>query len=240
MGLATRPLLCLCLLGALTLPAASEWRTKIQRSALEHVKSAQRDLAEGLVPRALAHARTILLPRDIRIAIDAGPADPIAAEALRRAAISAADQWERALGREVRFFWTDPSSAEVRVTFAPSVRLGGAEVAGKAVWRRGILDWGHGQADYTLSATIHVRTELDGRAFPEPAIRQTLLHELGHVLGLDDSPVLGHVMGPVDPSRPVSEPALSELESLLALRDAARQVEAASFLSLHDRPGAVR
>jgi Zn-dependent peptidase ImmA (M78 family) len=55
-------------------------------------------------------------------------------------------------------------------------------------------------------------------------MRHTCAHELGHVLGLDDSPFYGDIMGPLDLKHPVTDFEATELESLRAVRAEAEQV----------------
>ncbi|MBI3721895.1 MAG: hypothetical protein HY248_05010 [Fimbriimonas ginsengisoli] len=75
------------------------------------------------------------------------------------------------------------------------------------------------------TAEIRVRTHnpwARGMSFEQ--MRHEVAHELGHVLGLDDSRRLGAVMSPLDLRRPVGKVGDDELEALHRLRDLAAEV----------------
>ena len=55
-------------------------------------------------------------------------------------------------------------------------------------------------------------------------MRHAAMHEFGHVLGLDDSPREGDVMGPLDIDHPVSAPSALEVQTVLSFRAQAQQI----------------
>ena len=125
--------------------------------------------------------------------------------------------WKRALGDEFNMEEVAADQpAEINVIFEPSVKQNGSEVAGFVTWSRKV-DGSPVHMD--LSAEVRVRTtQPTGEPMMLEHMRHTSAHELGHVLGLDDSPYFGDIMGPLDLRHPVVDFEASELENLRAVR----------------------
>jgi hypothetical protein len=88
-----------------------------------------------------------------------------------------------------------------------------------------VIDSPSGTPHMDMSADVRVRTiKPDGSPMLLEHMRHTSAHELGHVLGLDDSPFYGDIMGPLDLSHPVSDFEAAELDNLRAVRSEAEQV----------------
>ncbi|MBI1755905.1 MAG: hypothetical protein HYR64_02215 [Fimbriimonas ginsengisoli] len=112
----------------------------------------------------------------------------------------------------------------MRIAFEPDVVDRGVPVGGLVSWRRAIEYVNQIPTDET-TAEIRVRTHnpwARGMSFEQ--MRHEVAHELGHVLGLDDSRRLGAVMSPLDLRRPVGKVGDDELEALHRLRDLAAEV----------------
>jgi hypothetical protein len=74
-------------------------------------------------------------------------------------------------------------------------------------------------------------TTLKKRPMPFEVIRHEACHELGHVLGLDDTNIVGAVMGPLDLNRPASGPSDAEVEAVRLVRtEATRLLESTKTL----------
>jgi hypothetical protein len=188
----------------------------------EHLEYAEKDLNRGQVGDALAHIDLILMNRlSYRINFVNVPEEvqPECTAAFR----DAVAMWERALGKDSVFEEAaEGQSAEIVVTFQHDVQQNGAEVAGYVTWRRRVVVSQDGSPKMDMSSDVRVRTvRPDGGAMLLEHMRHTCAHELGHVLGLDDSPFYGDIMGPLDVSHPVSDFDAAELENLRAVRAAA-------------------
>ncbi|MEQ1933145.1 MAG: matrixin family metalloprotease, partial [Fimbriimonadaceae bacterium] len=99
-------------------------------------------------------------------------------------------------------------------------------------WQRQILRFENGSYQAKLAASVQLRTITpQGKPMSLAQMRHAAMHELGHILGLDDSPDQGDVMGPLDLSRPVIEPKSDEIAELLKLRKDAQEIRtrAATF-----------
>lgn len=149
----------------------------------------------GLVRPTLseAYAHLALFPEGIRLAVrDEARRGPEGVRAVR----SAADWWEEALDVPGYFTLVAPGGgALVEVSVVTSLPEG-RNVAGYTRWTRRVTRCGDTVVKQTFEADLRVR------AMDPAAMRHAAAHELGHLLGLPDSPRLGDVMGPIDLRRP--------------------------------------
>ncbi len=193
----------------------------------EHLEFAQKDMLHGQVQDALAHIGLILMDHaTYHINFDTVPPEKQAeCTAAFRDAIA---MWDRALGNGFELDEVPADQpAEINVTFQPEVKQAGSEVAGYVTWSRKVVGGTDGtpiHMDFT--ADVRVRTiQPDGEQMLLEHMRHTSAHELGHVLGLDDSPFYGDIMGPLDLQHPVSDFESAELENLRAVRTQAEEVK---------------
>jgi hypothetical protein len=135
--------------------------------------------------------------------------------------------WEASLDNTIHFrLEPDPMKAGIRFTFRPEVKMGQDQVAGLTKWTRDIRVTGGIVKEVSFKADVNVRTRsLESRPMSFEAIRQESEHELGHVLGLDDSDRLGDLMGQLDAEIPVAAPRDYEILAVRNLRDEARRVK---------------
>jgi len=191
------------------------------------------------------HAEATLLPeldkhRDFAIrAAEAGNSDALRAAteilAVRRityrlpksvptnakqAFIEGIQQWERNLHRDLEFVeafgFQDP---DVDVTFEATLGENGKHYGGYTKWKRSITQDRNGKYVAKVDAQMQIRTvQPNGKPMSIDQMRHAVMHEFGHVLGLDDSPKLGDVMGPLDLSKPVNGPKGDEVDQLKRLR----------------------
>jgi predicted Zn-dependent protease len=59
---------------------------------------------------------------------------------------------------------------------------------------------------------------LNFKAMPMESMRHEMMHEIGHVLGLEDTESTGAIMGPLDMNRPVSRPLPHEVKAVWDIR----------------------
>lgn len=164
----------------------------------------------------------VQLVRNPQILVEApDDATPVQLQALEEATAI----WEHAMGGAIDFQIVAQGSGQVRVKFEKDVYFSGYAAMGRATWSRQLIEYGWGSYGSQVSASIQIRTQLNGKECRLEQLRHALAHELGHVLGLDDSPRLGDIMGPqVDGPSPV-EPSEEELSALSELHWEAFQVE---------------
>jgi hypothetical protein len=128
--------------------------------------------------------------------------------------------WQDALSdcpfREAR----DEEQPDVLVKFVKDIPDGG-DLAGEIEAGRHI-SWGSKSRTYTLTATLLVRADADGRRLSKAEITEVVAHELGHLLGLDDDDRTTGLMGPFVPGKPRPHASDEEIQTVIDARDEMR------------------
>lgn len=229
------PMLALCALAALIPANAASGQQPydlVQPKLREFIQSANSAMAQGEFDKAIAYADLVLVQNDIRYSVDYSQIPESQRERASKAVAKAVSLWEQALNAEIRFQEVSPTNANVRIRFEPGIRSSGGEVAGYAVWQRQVNDWGNGRYSLTLSGDIRVRTETpSGKEMSQEALIHAATHEIGHLLGLWDSPNLGDVMGPLHLKQPATQVSDREAAPLREARAEAQAIAQASLMA---------
>lgn len=174
----------------------------------------QRAVDAGHIDAARAATDVILLG-EVRYALADGPAE--AREVLE----AAMREWEVATDGEVQFVEVPAHQAQVTIGWANDLRFRNLEAGGVARWQRAVRRDGDAMRG-EVSATIELRLRApSGRRLNSDQLMQCALHEIGHILGLDDSSARGEAMGPLDLRRPITRLAEGDLTALRELRSRA-------------------
>jgi hypothetical protein len=204
----------------------------------QHLETAERDIRQGQLEDAIAHLDLVLMDHPLHYKLDVSQMSPERqAECIASFRDSTA-LWQRSF-KDLKFVEVEKDQpAEITVTFQPYVKQQGNDVAGFVTWQRKVVGGVSGVPVHSeLIADVRIRTVQPGG---EPMLlehmRHTSAHELGHVLGLDDSPFFGDIMGPLDIKHPVTEFEPTELENLRAVRAEAETVRAQAIAR---QPGSV-
>ncbi len=197
----------------------------VQPKMREMIKVANQAMNSGNIEKAIAYTDLILVQSEIKYSINTDNIPDYQRDSSRSAAHKAIDAWTEALDGEVKFTEVEPSQANLRIKFETDVRSVGSEVAGYAVWQRQVYDWGNGNYSPKLSGDISLRSKTPtGRDMPEGAIIHSACHEIGHLLGLWDSPNFGDVMGPLHLKKPITKPSEAEVSALQEARQVAQEI----------------
>ncbi len=218
------------LLGMASVAGAHQDRNPlVQPRFYDTVERASGLLNQGKYGEATANANLILMRDRIKISVDVSGAQSGRQLEALEAVSSAIKMWEDSLDGEVSFVVVPQGQGDIRVAYADGVTMQGDEVAGYSVWSRQVLNWANGLCTTYLTADVSLRTQLpDGSALTREAMKHTAGHELGHILGLWDSPHPGDLMGPLDPKHPAAGPSGHELSALRDIRrDAAEVIQIA-------------
>lgn len=192
----------------------------------QHLTLARACVTSGRSDTALAHASLVSPDRVLRVRVDcAGVA--AAQQGLYRNALNGAfDLWEAALGQRL-FEVVETGAFDVTVQFEPDVNSNGNEVCGRSEWTRGVL-YPDTDPVVVFRASVQVRSKWpNGSTLSYEQLRACAAHELGHVLGLEDSPNRGDLMGPMDIAHPALCVRPSEAADLIEARREVRQMRRA-------------
>ena len=198
----------------------------VQQDMIQQVQDARDDLKDGEPLMALAHANLVLMDRPLKIFVSF---DDISGRRLRdcnRAIDAAIGLWNKGLEGETPFVRTDiAEGSDIQLKFENDVMDGNVAVGGLVKWRRAIT-YVDGQPLDKTSADVQVRVKMPrGGYMSFEHMRHEASHELGHVLGLDDSPRSGDIMSGLDLRHPVGKISDFELDALKRLRQAAHEVK---------------
>ncbi len=191
-----------------------------------HIVEAKTDYDRGEFGAARAHAQAVLVGDEITYDVSFVSTSEREQASCRKSLKAAFTTWERELMGTLRFREVPRDEhGRISIVFKPSVRMGAEEVAGFTNWSRRITMDGDKWIDTSFHADMQLRTrDLDFNAMSFEAMRHEGCHEIGHVLGLDDSPHHGDLMGPLEIAHPVNGPTALEASSVRNLRDEARRI----------------
>lgn len=205
----------------------------IQSQVKDYITRAEDSLQNGRYSEALAVSEFVMLTGSIKVRLDLSNLPDSRKDQAKQAVIDALDLWSPALENQTKFVFVDSGPAQIRVRFQNGIVHLGQEVAGLAVWSRNFYDWGNDNYSGRVSADIRLRSlTVDGEPMSYEAIRHAACHEMGHVLGLWDSPRIGDIMGPMPVNRPSTGPSANEIQVLRDLRHRASMISQASLWAL--------
>jgi predicted Zn-dependent protease len=191
-----------------------------------HLAEAQKCMDQGTYELAAAHADMVLVDENLRVFVKFQSVP----EAIRPTALKAMDQafkgWQDALQGSIQFTKVErEEEADVVIRFKPDVRMGREPVAGFANWKRVIDKDAEGKIVSKFTSDLQIRTmTLNFKPMPMEAMRHELMHEVGHVLGLEDCEGTGNIMGPLDMNKPVAKPQSHEAKAVFDIRNRATSI----------------
>ena len=167
---------------------------------------------------ARAHAMAVLVSNDVAVQVVLDEVPASRRTTCRAAVDEALQSWEKALGDGIHLRrLEDGQRSGIVVRFQPDVRERGEPVAGYVNWKRVAQEAGG-----SVTGDIQIRTmNIDGAPMSGRAMKNIVVHEMGHMLGLDDTDRSGEAMSPLDPNRPVAGPSSAEADAVRALRQEA-------------------
>jgi|GEM_PF-1089562 len=220
------PILALGALSAASFARLDALLAPVLPEVNKHLQEGQADIASNTMPMAKAHAQVVLLGKDLSVGVLFQNIPAAEHQHCLDALDSAMQEWNSVLGGTVNFTRANTGDfTNITVRFRPKVVMKGEDVAGYVNWKRSIKTPTTGDPKGIFYADLQIREkQLDGSLMPLPAMRHAAMHELGHVLGLDDSSHVGDVMGPLDVENPVASPSDLEIATVKSLREKAQEI----------------
>jgi len=196
-----------------------------------HLNSASQGLKDGRWSKALAHIDVVAPIGKIkyRVEIDQDAGDKTV---IREALKSAEAIWEAALNGQVDFV-EDADSTGMVIRFQRTVQMNGREVGGHTKWTRAIYTSAEGESRGEVKANVWARTTapVSGKPLTKAQLAHVVAHEIGHLVGLGDSPNRGDVMATLDLNAPASRLGAEELEAVRTMRERAFELRQESLKS---------
>lgn len=199
---------------------SNESRRYLQPKLLKELATANSLVESGQWDEAEARMDMVLMRAPVAISLDTKGmtlAEQLSAEKALNKAVAL---WQSEVGDAVSISIVPKAMANVRINWTAG-QVAGGRCAGHAVWSRQVWSSG-GQWRSEFSADIDLAMRgIDGEQLSDATLTQAAAHELGHVLGLDDSGRRGDLMGPVRPSQPVRGLSDREHDAYFDLRSEA-------------------
>lgn len=178
----------------------------------ETYEQSERAVQDGQYHMALALMKGTLYSDGVTIGIEGDHAE--------RTAIvrEAAQGWNQALeGDSPIRLVSMRENPQVIVKWVPQVPAEGSHTLGLIKMRKEFR-WNTTRHEVGIKGTIYVATQPPGSPLSRSEQVDVVMHELGHLLGLDDCGDLGPLMGPLERGKPVGAPTPAEVAAVTGLR----------------------
>ena len=205
---------------------AETHRAVIQGEMYTHIAYAKKDFKAGNIHKAEAHLSFILPDKPLVLKLDFSKPHHNTEAECKEAAQKALSMWRGALKEDDFVVSNTAEKPDFVVHFVDNLNREGHDLAGLVKWTRSVYYYSDGSATPETEGDIWIRTlrpDGDG-AMSVNHMRSAMAHELGHVLGLEDSPYLGDLMGEMDMSHPVDQIGPHEVEAVLHIRSQVEQL----------------
>jgi hypothetical protein len=213
-----------------SLSSPAELELRVMPELRRHAQMASDCFHDQNWNKSIAHADTVLLLGSTSYSIQFDSSSKEDEKKCRDAVGQAVSMWESALEHQVQF--AESSEPNIQFRFEKEVKSANREVGGHVQWNRSVSANSAGEYVPKLTATIWVRTDQpNGKAMKPDHLKHVIAHELGHILGLNDSKRVGDIMGPLDLKSPAKSLAKNEIQAISTIRNQALQMRKACLLS---------
>lgn len=184
----------------------------------ESIQDAEAAIRKGEPQAALARYNAILYPGGVTVGVAADSLPPGREDEAVRAAARAVAVWANLLGPDHPLRWVpDDANAMVVVRFVEALPARAHDALGYIDLRQEVR-WNRSTHRWSVRGTIYVLRSFEGKPLSFEALTHIAMHELGHLLGLEDVTSHEYLMGPMRVERPLQAPTRYEVEAVLDLR----------------------
>lgn len=197
--------------------------SRIDAKIAEHYRLAVAAYRDRDYSQVLGETSLILLNAPVRVYVNVEDVDPSRADEYADAVGDGIAMWAAAFEGTILFERVDErSEAQVVIRFLDTLNELDRHICGHVHWKRRMV-WSAGRREQVATLSADIRIAL--RENPHRAalhsmdsIRHIATHELGHILGLEDSRSRNDVMGPDVHGRPAPGFSREELAAVRNLR----------------------
>jgi hypothetical protein len=170
---------------------------------------------------ALALLHGVFYKGGVKVAVD--PKFPAPNQAAREGLGRSLSTWSTTLeGDSPIQFINDASAADVKIQFVDKVPRSGHDALGLIELKKEYR-WNRLRYEIEITGTIYIQTHFDKNPLDATQYSEVIAHELGHLLGLDDMPNPGQLMGPMIVNQPIPNPNKRESYAVQILRHQAKK-----------------
>lgn len=189
------------------------------RESFERAESAAN---AGEHQKALAFYKGLVYDDGVTVAIDSDTTGHERARAIT-AVNEAARVWHDQLRGDTPIrLVNSPNDADVTIRFVDSLNRVGSHTLGHISLKKQFR-WSQSTGVATVQGSIEVVRSHSGSQLSTEETSAVLMHELGHLLGLDDAKSTGRLMGPLMRGAPLAAPIASESSAVRQARSIVRQ-----------------
>lgn len=165
---------------------------RLHPSIQRHLSRAAEEISSGNDERGVVLARAAMVPRQIRVSFSFNGVRSSRKGMLLEQGRRALKSWNEAIGAEA--FVEASGRADIRVIFQSEVYQGSRRVAGLTSVSRGY----NSRGDSWVAGEVAISDRgVNGAELTGAQVRKILMHEFGHVAGLDDVGSSSKTMGSV-------------------------------------------
>ena len=194
-------------------------RVPLSHEVDETLQQVRQAAQEGDYQLALALVEGTLLSKPLKMSVSSSTPSRMHTQAAK----VAVKTWNRVLKGDFPVQYVeDEDEADLIIEFVPYLDSGFQATLGHISFNREYR-WSKAHREYRAYGKIKVALESQGQKLSHSEIRGVVLHELGHLLGLEDTSDSGVLMGIMMRGEPILEPTQAEINAVVALRARLRE-----------------
>ncbi len=194
---------------------------EVHDAIVKSLQEAQEAQSKRDYQLSLALLHGVIYNNGIKISVS--PETPTPTNAAKEGINRALQSWASALHTDNPIkFTSNPNDAEIIIKFVDKVPESGADALGLIKLKKQYR-WNKSRYETEISGTIYIQTHYEHNPLNATQYTEVIAHELGHLLGLDDIPNTGQLMGPMIVNKPITNPNQRETYAVQFVRNQAKK-----------------